>query len=575
MAKNTPKANVLCKTHNTDLASQMGERLESQPKIHLLRIVALVVAICLPPATSSAWARSSKRPIMPVNSTIVSPATDLSITAGDVVTFSASCSGGTAPYAVRWNFGNGSGLADSLLKDPGSLTYTAPGSYTVMLTCTDSVTVADTTPASVTITVSAPPIVEPPPAGEDCGAAGNDALCGDVNRPTFDTAGFTPIATCGTYTGNVVLTQDINNGGVFPCISFSGGILDLGGYTVTDGVRRTGSLPAGIRNGAITGNFTGSSYVPLRLSSSGGGCRTSPMELQYLTITNTSTSGGRTLRLEHTPLSVCLSKQVYIHHVTLNSASGLASSDVRVLDLIGNANQNGSGEGFRLERIRVNCSTTYSNCRGDIFRVPGIVITRSLFDLAEYAGTDPLVANGRVLNLDGSGTGTDDATVSYNRFYLKNQRGVRIRESKRARVVNNEVMDCYSAGRHTCYFLHVGDHDTGHGDLDLSGLTIVANVAALGSGGMFGHSRGTYVTGTEPDISGNQASCNNGCAGARFWDNDGPAGGGTQSLMWLKHNPETVDLPTQIYTHTGARSYFCESGLASGSGVNLELSPCS
>jgi PKD repeat protein len=580
MAKNTPKASVLCTAHNINIDIDLGtaKQLTSQNKVCRLPIAGFVAAICILLAPATSVARSSKRPIMPVNSTIVSPSSDLSITVGDTVAFSGSCSGGAAPYTVRWSFGDGSGLADSLLKDPGSLTYSVAGIYAVILTCTDSVSVADTTPALVTITVSAPPAivepsptVEPPPAGDDCGAAGNDLLCGDVDRPTFDTTGFTPIATCGTYSGNVVLTQDINNGGAFPCITFSGGILDLGGYTVTDGVRRIGSLPAGIRNGAITGNFTGSSDVPLRLTSSGGGCRTSPMELQYLTVTNTSTSGGRTLRIEQTPLSVCLTQQVYMHHVTLNSASGPASSDVRILDLIGNANQNGSGEGFRLERIRVNCGSTYSNCRGDIFRVPGIVITRSLFDLSEYAGTDPFIANGRAINVDG---GTDDAAVSYNRFYLKNQRGVRIRESKRARVSNNEVMDCYTAGGYTCWFLHVGDHDTGHGDLDLSGLMIVDNVATLGSGGVFGHSRGTYITDAQPEISGNQTLCSNGCTGARFWDNDGPLSG-TQSLMWLKHNPETVDLPTQIYTHTGATSYFCESGLASGSGVNLELSPCS
>ena len=57
------------------------------------------------------------------------------------------------PVTYRWNFGAGSGIADSTAEDPGSVQFNTAGIFTVTFTVTDSLGLADTTPATRVITV--------------------------------------------------------------------------------------------------------------------------------------------------------------------------------------------------------------------------------------------------------------------------------------------------------------------------------------------------------------------------------------------------------------------------------------
>ncbi|HKC26893.1 MAG TPA: PKD domain-containing protein [Jatrophihabitans sp.] len=68
------------------------------------------------------------------------------------VSFTGSASGGTGPYSYSWNFGDGS--ATSSTQNPGH-TYSSAGTYTAILTVTDSASPAHTATANVPITVSA------------------------------------------------------------------------------------------------------------------------------------------------------------------------------------------------------------------------------------------------------------------------------------------------------------------------------------------------------------------------------------------------------------------------------------
>jgi len=52
-----------------------------------------------------------------------------------------------------WQFGQGSGIPDSLLKDPGLEQFNTPGIFPVNLIVTDSLGLPDPTPATRTITV--------------------------------------------------------------------------------------------------------------------------------------------------------------------------------------------------------------------------------------------------------------------------------------------------------------------------------------------------------------------------------------------------------------------------------------
>ena len=89
------------------------------------------------------------------NGTIVSPATDVTIKAGESVSFSGSATDpeNNTPFSYQWNFGDGT--VKSLLTDPNiSHTYSSAGIYTAMFTVTDSEGLSDPSPATRTITVN-------------------------------------------------------------------------------------------------------------------------------------------------------------------------------------------------------------------------------------------------------------------------------------------------------------------------------------------------------------------------------------------------------------------------------------
>jgi PKD repeat protein len=90
----------------------------------------------------------------PPNGTITSPAGDVTILAGQSVTFSGTASDPDGdPVNVLWNFGDG---ATSTLLIPGAHTYAAAGVYGVTFTATDSHGLPDPTPDTRTITVVNP-----------------------------------------------------------------------------------------------------------------------------------------------------------------------------------------------------------------------------------------------------------------------------------------------------------------------------------------------------------------------------------------------------------------------------------
>jgi PKD repeat protein len=93
----------------------------------------------------------------PVMLIATAAASVLTFNAGSSTTFSGSATNGTSPYTYVWNFGDGSAI--STLQNPVH-TYAIAGTYTAILTVTDSV--GSTAAASVTLTVTPlPPIYCP------------------------------------------------------------------------------------------------------------------------------------------------------------------------------------------------------------------------------------------------------------------------------------------------------------------------------------------------------------------------------------------------------------------------------
>jgi hypothetical protein len=95
--------------------------------------------------------------------TIDTPAGAVAITAGEAVTFTATCGDpdNTTPVSAAWDFGGGATTV--LIEDPGPVRFDAPGIFTVTLTCTDALGASDPTPDTRTVTVLGPVVPEPIP----------------------------------------------------------------------------------------------------------------------------------------------------------------------------------------------------------------------------------------------------------------------------------------------------------------------------------------------------------------------------------------------------------------------------
>ncbi len=91
--------------------------------------------------------------------TITSPAGNVTIVTGGSVNFTGTASdpNNLTPLTYRWNFGTGSGIADSTAQNPGNVTFSTTGTFTVTFTATNSAGVADPAPPTRTITVVAAP----------------------------------------------------------------------------------------------------------------------------------------------------------------------------------------------------------------------------------------------------------------------------------------------------------------------------------------------------------------------------------------------------------------------------------
>ena len=90
------------------------------------------------------------------DSIIDNPITDVAINAGESVIFSGSASdpNGAGPFTYRWHFGDGSGIADRTVKDPGSIRFSNPGQYKVTFTVTNADGIVDAFPAARTVVVA-------------------------------------------------------------------------------------------------------------------------------------------------------------------------------------------------------------------------------------------------------------------------------------------------------------------------------------------------------------------------------------------------------------------------------------
>ena len=111
--------------------------------------------------TDSLGTTASKSVVVNVNAVkplvvgITSPTGNISITVGQSVNFQGSVTGGLAPFTYSWTFGGAA--SNSSVQNPGNVTFTKAGTYTVNFQVSDSYN--QVSGASVKITVNYPPLV--------------------------------------------------------------------------------------------------------------------------------------------------------------------------------------------------------------------------------------------------------------------------------------------------------------------------------------------------------------------------------------------------------------------------------
>ncbi|MCK5267074.1 MAG: discoidin domain-containing protein, partial [Spirochaetes bacterium] len=89
------------------------------------------------------------------NGTIATPSDNLSINTGDLVDFSGTGTDpdNNLPLSYSWSFGEGSGVPESYIDNPGPIQFNSPGTFTVCFTVTDASGREDSTPYTRVIKV--------------------------------------------------------------------------------------------------------------------------------------------------------------------------------------------------------------------------------------------------------------------------------------------------------------------------------------------------------------------------------------------------------------------------------------
>jgi hypothetical protein len=93
----------------------------------------------------------------PPESNIELPAQDVTTNTGQSLNFAGSCNDPDAGtiFSYLWTFGDNSSVPGSIVQSPGATVFPVPGTFTITLTCVDELALADPTPASRVVTVTA------------------------------------------------------------------------------------------------------------------------------------------------------------------------------------------------------------------------------------------------------------------------------------------------------------------------------------------------------------------------------------------------------------------------------------
>jgi PKD repeat protein len=105
-------------------------------------------------------------------SAVTSPTTSV---AGKIASFSVSATGGTMPYRVEWDFGDGSGAIGT----SATHAFAGASNYTVVVTVIDATGASATSSAAISITAAS----HPPPSTTTTNNGGSSGPLGAISSP--------------------------------------------------------------------------------------------------------------------------------------------------------------------------------------------------------------------------------------------------------------------------------------------------------------------------------------------------------------------------------------------------------
>jgi hypothetical protein len=183
----------------------------------------------------------TKKTNRPPNGVINKPRGNITISTGDSVDFTGT---GTdqdknTPLTFLWNFG-GSGIANSTVEDPGLKQFNTAGIFTVSLTVTDALGLADPTPATRIITVQS---ANQPPDGVIDTPTGNVTISvgGTVNFTGTGTDPNTPLTFLWNFGGSGIANATVEDPGLK---QFNTAGTFTVSFTVTDALGLADPTPA-------------------------------------------------------------------------------------------------------------------------------------------------------------------------------------------------------------------------------------------------------------------------------------------------------------------------------------------
>jgi galactose oxidase-like protein/IPT/TIG domain-containing protein/PKD domain-containing protein len=322
---------------------------------------------------------------VPPTGTITSPVSNVTISAGQSVFYSGTGSDpdGTIS-AYSWSFPGGN-PSSSNLANPGSVTYSTPGTYVTTFTVTDNVGLTDPTPPTRTITVQPDFSLSASPSSQTV--------------VTGSGTSFTATVTASTgFSGTVSLSVSGLPAGATP--SFSPASISTSGSSTlsvsTSSSTAPGSYPLTVT--ATSGTLTHTTNVTLVVMATSGG--TGIALVQHTSLNSSGTSATLAFNLNNTAgnwIGVCIRAGAVNETFTVMDSNGNTYRKAIQFSETGNGNKLGI---FYAENIRGGANTvtvsdtTSATLRFTVLEYSGIAASGSLDGTAVAQGNSASANSG-------------------------------------------------------------------------------------------------------------------------------------------------------------------------------------